>query len=145
MRNYDAIEKGLLDQIALDKLDIQINFYSLDSDDLSIIRTANNVRDDNSTIAIVIGENATLLSMNIIVPQSIIFAGCFDDLSLENIAKNKIQNNNITGVYGNLDITKYIKIISEKNIESLAYLYTRNSIMSANVSKYLMNNAMNQI
>ena len=136
-RKYDSIEKGLLDQISSDKIDVQINFYTLDNSDLSIIRTANNVRDDNSSIAIVIGENATLLSMNIIVPQSIIFAGCFDDLSLSNIARNKIQNNNITGVYANLDITKYIKIISEEEIKSIAYLYTRNSIMSANISKYI--------
>lgn len=81
-RKYNSIEKGLLDQINSDGMDVYINFYSLDNDELSIIRTANNVRDDNSSIAIVIGENATLLSMNIIVPQTIIFAGCFDDLSI---------------------------------------------------------------
>ena len=97
-------------------MDVYINFYSLDNDELSIIRTANNVRDDNSSIAIVIGENATLLSMNIIVPQTIIFAGCFDDLSISNINRNRIQNNNITGVYVNLDITKYIKMISDKYV-----------------------------
>ena len=136
-RRYNSIEKGLLDQINSDGMDVHINFYSLDNDDLSIIRTANNVRDDNSSIAIVIGENATLLSMNIIVPQSIIFAGCFDNLSLSNIAKNKIQNNNITGVYVDLDVTKYIGTISENNVQSIAYLYTKNSAMSANTSKHI--------
>lgn len=136
-RRYNFIEKGLLDQINSDGMDVQINFYSLDNDELSIIRTANNVRDDNSSIAIVIGENATLLSMNIIVPQTIIFAGCFDDLSVSNINRNNIQNNNITGVYINLDITKYIKMISDKNIYNIAYLYTKNSEMSANISKYI--------
>ena len=136
-RKYDSIEKGLLDQINSDGIDVHINFYSLDNDELSIIRTANNVRDDNSSIAIVIGENATLLSMNIIVPQSIIFAGCFDNLSLSNIAKNKIQNNNITGVYVDLDVTKYIGTISENNVQSIAYLYTKNSAMSANTSKHI--------
>ena len=86
---------------------------------------------------IVIGENATLLSMNIIVPQTIIFAGCFDDLSISNINRNRIQNNNITGVYVNLDITKYIKMISDKYVDNIAYLYTKNSEMSANISKYI--------
>ena len=136
-RKYNSIEKGLLDQINSDGMDVYINFYSLDNDELSIIRTANNVRDDNSSIAIVIGENATLLSMNIIVPQTIIFSGCFDDLSISNINRNRIQNNNITGVYVNLDITKYIKMISDKYVDNIAYLYTKNSEMSANISKYI--------
>lgn len=143
-RRYNAIEKGLLDQIHSDKMDVQINFYTLGNDDLSTIKTANNVRDDNSSIAIVIGENATLLSMNIIVPQTIVFAGCFDDLSLSNIARNRIQNNNITGVYINLDITKYVKIISEKEVNSIGYLYTKNSEMSANISKYIMKYCSNE-
>ncbi|AEM23478.1 hypothetical protein Bint_2884 [Brachyspira intermedia PWS/A] len=143
-RRYNSIEKGLLDQINSDGMDVQINFYSLDNDELSIIRTANNVRDDNSSIAIVIGENATLLSMNIIVPQTIIFAGCFDDLSVSNINRNNIQNNNITGVYINLDITKYIKIISDKNVANIAYLYTKNSEMSANISKYIARYCRNE-
>ncbi|WP_245158102.1 ABC transporter substrate-binding protein [Brachyspira suanatina] len=143
-RRYESIEKGLLDQMNSDKMDVQINFYTLDNDDLSIIRTANNVRDDNSSIAIIIGENATLLSMNIIVPQTIVFAGCFDDLSLSNIVRNRIQNNNITGVYINLDITKYIKMISDKNVDSIAYLYTKNSEMSANISKYIMRYCSNE-
>lgn len=143
-RRYNSIEKGLLDQINSDGMDVHINFYSLDNDELSIIRTANNVRDDNSSIAIVIGENATLLSMNIIVPQTIVFAGCFDNLSLSNIAKNKIQNNNITGVYVNLDITKYIKMISDKDIHNVAYLYTKNSEMSANISKYISRYCSNE-
>ncbi len=143
-RKYDSIEKGLLDQISSDKMDIQINFYTLDNDDLSIIKTANNVRDDNSSIAIIIGENTTLLSMNIIVPQTILFAGCFDNLSLSNIAKNKIQNNNITGVYVDLDITKYIKIISEDNVKSIGYLYTKHSVMSDNISKHIKRYCSNE-
>ncbi|MBW5411328.1 hypothetical protein E6A50_13255, partial [Brachyspira hampsonii] len=143
-RTYDSIEKGLLDQISSDKIDVNINFYELDNDDLSIIKTANNVRDDNSNIAIIIGENATLLSMNIIVPQSIIFAGSFDNLSLSSITKNKIQNNNITGVYVYLDITKYIKIISENDVKSIAYLYTKNSAMSANISTYITKYCSNE-
>ena len=101
--------------------------------------------DNNLKIGdIVIGENATLLSMNIIVPQTIVFAGCFDNLSLSNIAKNKIQNNNITGVYVNLDITKYIKMISDKDIHNVAYLYTKNSEMSANISKYISRYCSNE-
>ncbi|MEI0495006.1 ABC transporter substrate binding protein [Brachyspira intermedia] len=136
-RKYNSIEKGLLDQINLDGMDVHINFYPLDNDESSIISTANNVRDDNSSIAIVIGENATLLSMNIIVPQTIIFAGCFDDLSISNINRNRLQNNNITGVYVNLDITKYIKMISDKYVDNIAYLYTKNSEMSANISRYI--------
>ena len=102
-RNFNSIEKGLLDQINLDKLDVHINFYTSDGSDTSAIEIANKVRDDNSTIAIVIGENATLVSMNVIVPQSIIFAGCFDYISLESIKRSKIQNNNIlifTDLYG---------------------------------------------
>ncbi|PTY39135.1 ABC transporter substrate-binding protein [Brachyspira hampsonii] len=143
-RRYNSIEKGLLDQISSDKIEVQINFYELDNDDLSIIRTANNVRDDNSSIAVIIGENATLLSMNIIVPQSIVFAGSFDNLSLSNISRNEIQNNNITGVYVNLDITEYIKIISENKVKSIAYLYTKNSVMSANISKYITKYCSNE-
>ena len=134
-RRYNSIEKGLLDQINSEGMDVHINFYPLDNDESSIIRTANNVRDDNSSIAIIIGENATLLSMNIIVPQTIVFAGCFDDLSISNINRNRLQNNNITGVYVNLDITKYIKMISDKEIDNIAYLYTKNSEMSANISR----------
>ncbi|MDA1467297.1 hypothetical protein OGZ02_00220 [Brachyspira hyodysenteriae] len=53
-------------------------------------------------------------------PQSILFAGCFDNLSLSSIEKVRVQNNNITGVYGNLDITKYLKRISESDVNSLA-------------------------
>lgn len=143
-RRYNSIEKGLIDQINSDGMDVYINFYSLDSDELSIIRTANNVRDDNSSIAIIIGENATLLSMNIIVPQSIIFSGCFDDLSISNINRNRIQNNNITGVYVNLDITKYIKMISDKDVDNIAYLYTKNSEMSANISRYISRYCRNE-
>ncbi|WP_300369130.1 ABC transporter substrate binding protein [Brachyspira sp.] len=136
-RNYNAIEKGLLDQVNLDKLNIKINFYTLDGNESTTIQIANNVRDDNSTIAIVIGENVTLVSMNVIVPQSIIFAGFFDNLSISNIYKSKIQNNNITGVYGNLDITKYIKKISNKEINSFAYLYTRASTVSGHISEHI--------
>ena len=143
-RNYNSIEKGLLDQISLDKLNVKINFYTLDGDDSTTIQIANNVRDDNSTIAIVIGENATLVSMNIIVPQSIIFAGYFDNLSISNIYKSKIQNNNITGVYGSLDITKYLKIISDKNINSFAYLHTKHSTISTYVSEYIKKYCSNE-
>ena len=91
-KKFNSLEKGLLDQISLDKLNVKINFYTSNGDDSSIIQIANNVRDDNSTIAIVLGENATLLSMNIIVPQSIVFAGSFNHISLSSIEKNKIQN-----------------------------------------------------
>ena len=143
-RNYNSIEKGLLDQISLDKLNVKINFYTLDGDDSTTIQIANNVRDDNSTIAIVIGENATLVSMNIIVPQSIIFAGYFDNLSISNIYKSKIQNNNITGVYGSLDITKYLKRISDKNINSFAYLHTKHSTISTYVSEYIKKYCSNE-
>lgn len=139
-RNFNSIEKGFLDQIRLEKLDdIQINFYTSNGDDLSTIKIANKVRDDNSTIAVIIGENATLVSMNVIVPQSIIFAGCFDHVSLESIRRSKIINNNITGVYGILDITKYLDIISTKNFDNFAYLYSSHSIVSSYVSEKLMN------
>ena len=137
-RNFNSIEKGLLDQINLDKLDVHINFYTSDGSDTSAIEIANKVRDDNSTIAIVIGENAALVSMNVIVPQSIIFAGCFDYISLESIKRSKIQNNNITGVYGVLDITKYLNIISTGGLRNLGYLYSKHSRISAHVSEELM-------
>ncbi len=136
-RNYNSVEKGFLDQASLDKLNLQINFYTLDRDDLSLIRAANNSVNDNSLVTIIIGENAVLLSMNIIVPQAIIFAGCFDDLSLSNIERSKMQNNNITGVYGDLDITKYIKNISSGNINKLGYLYMKKSRISSYMSEYI--------
>lgn len=133
-KKFNSLEKGLLDQISLDKLNVKLNFYTSNGDDASIIQIANNVRDDNSTIAIVLGENTTLLSMNIIVPQSIVFAGCFNHISLSSINKNKIQNNNITGVYVDLDMTKYLKIISDKDIKSLGYLYIGDSRISSHIS-----------
>ncbi|WP_297297774.1 ABC transporter substrate binding protein [uncultured Brachyspira sp.] len=136
-KKFNSLEKGLLDQISLDKLNVKINFYTSNGDDSSIIQIANNVRDDNSTIAIVLGENATLLSMNIIVPQSIVFAGSFNHISLSSIEKNKIQNNNITGVYVDLDITEYLKIISDKEIKSLGYLHTGESRISSHISEDL--------
>ena len=142
-KKFDSIEKGFLDQIHLDKLDVHINFYTSNGDDLSIIEIANKVRDDNSTIAIVMGENAALVSMNVIVPQSIIFAGCLDPHSLESIKRSKIQNNNITGVYGVLDITKYLDIISTKKVSSFAYLYSKHSRISPHVSDELMNYCSN--
>ena len=61
-RKFDSIEKGFLDQIHLDNLDVHINFYTSNGDDLSIIEIANKVRNDNSTIAVVMGENAALVS-----------------------------------------------------------------------------------
>ena len=137
-RKFDSIEKGFLDQIHLDNLDVHINFYTSNGDDLSIIEIANKVRNDNSTIAIVIGENTTLVSMNVIVPQSIIFAGCFDYISLESIKRSKIQNNNITGVYGVLDITKYLNMISTDRLRNLGYLHSKHSRISAHVSEELM-------
>lgn len=137
-RNFNSIEKGLLDQIHLDKLDVHINFYTSDGSDTSAIEIANKVRNDNSTIAIVIGENATLVSMNVIVPQSIIFAGCFDYISLESIKRSKIQNNNITGVYGILDITKYLNIISADGLRNLGYLHSKYSRISSHISEELM-------
>ena len=143
-KKFNAIEKGLIDQISLDKLNVKINFYTSKGDDASIIEIANNVREDNSSIAVVIGEEAVLLSMNIIVPQSILFAGCFDNLSLASIEKSRVQNNNITGVYGNLDITKYLKIISESGVNSLGYLYSKNSEVSENISEYLAKYCSNE-
>ena len=143
-KKFNAIEKGLIDQISLDKLNVKINFYTSNGDDASIIEIANNVREDNSSIAVVIGEEAVLLSMNIIVPQSILFAGCFDNLSLSAIEKGRVQNNNITGVYGNLDITKYLKIISESSVNSLGYLYSKNSEVSENISEYLAKYCSNE-
>lgn len=143
-RNYNSIEKGLLDQVGLNKLNVQFNFYTLNDDELSTIEVANNVRNDNSNIAIIIGENATLLSMNIIVPQSIIFAGCFDNLSLSNIYRSKIQNNNITGVYAELDVIKYINRISNNETKSLAYLYTKNLRTSIYMSDYIKRYCSNE-
>lgn len=133
-QKFNSIEKGLLDQISADDLNISINFYTSNGEDASIIQIANNVRDDNSTIAVLIGENSVLMAMNIIVPQSILFAGCFDHISLASIRKSKIQNNNITGVYKDLDITKYIKIISENSINSIGYLHTKSSYISMHIS-----------
>lgn len=143
-KKFNSLEKGLLDQISLDKLNVKINFYTSNGDDSSIIQIANNVRDDNSTIAIVLGENATLLSMNIIVPQSIVFAGSFNHISLSSIEKNKIQNNNITGVYVDLDITEYLKIISDKEIKSLGYLHTGESRISSHISEDLQKYCSNE-
>lgn len=140
---YNAIEHGIIDELSSKNIKIAINQYVSDSSEISTIELANKIKEDNSSIAISIGRTATLLSMNIIVPQLIVFTGIIDNKTLDSIIKNKFQNNNITGVYSILDIKPYIKDISAiSNVKSFGYIYLDSSLTSKYISDSIRNYCM---
>lgn len=136
---FNAIEHGILDELSSKDLNVSINRYVSDNTEVSIIELANKIKEDNSVVAVTIGRDATLLSMNVIVPQLIVFTGITDESSLKDIKKSRDQNNNITGIYSILDPKPYLTGMSRlSNIKSLAYVYLYSSYASQYISDTIM-------
>lgn len=128
----NSIEEGLIDELYyLNIDDIDIVSYTGNGTEEDAIRILTIAKHNNSKVIVTISREATLLALNILETNKILFAGYFSVEEANQIYRHNNLYGNVKGIYKVGDANLYVeKLTKLLDMNSIGYMYRVDSIGS---------------